>query len=240
MKQIIPFVKDVVFKDKIAMITSISLEHEEKVIEGEVSGDFIIYGDYKVHNDTTEKELFKYRLPFTAILPDHIRKDSVVVDIKDFTYDLKEEDVLTVSIDFIIEAEEEEENIVVKDERSIPFEQEIEKEEDVNQIIEDFLPTMKELEEKDAVESDRNNIEVIDKESNNIEVRDEENIESETEEKEEISEYITYHIHIVSEGETIEHIIKKYETTLECIKTYNEIANLSVGDKLIIPDKTDE
>ena len=44
MKQVIPFVKEIVFKNNIASITSISLEHEEKIFDGEVSGDFIEIG----------------------------------------------------------------------------------------------------------------------------------------------------------------------------------------------------
>ena len=66
MKQVIPFYKEIVFKSNIANLTSISLEHTEKILDGEISGEFIVYGDYKEHNDTTEKESFKYKLPFTA------------------------------------------------------------------------------------------------------------------------------------------------------------------------------
>ncbi len=106
MKQVIPFSKEIVFKTVVASITSISLEHEEKVYDSEVSGDFIIFGDYKVHNDTTEKELFKYRLPFTAILPENAIKGSIKIEIEDFTYDQVEEDVIKVNIDFSISYEE--------------------------------------------------------------------------------------------------------------------------------------
>ena len=247
MKQIIPFVKDVVFKDKIAMITSISLEHEEKVLDGEISGDFVIYGDYKVHADTTEKELFKYRLPFTAILPDNIDKNSVIVDIKDFTYDLKEEDVVTVSIDFSVEGEEievleeveekrEEEEVI---EENIPLET-------INKEIDAFLEEIEEpiVEERT---DDKEIIQEVREESTFIENKEEnlmpETIEIEKEEmttEETKSEYITYHIHIVGENETLEQIMQKYETNLDYIKMYNDITNLTIGDKLIIPDKEDE
>ena len=105
MREVIPFYKEIVFKTNIASITSISLEHEEKVFNGEVSGDFIIFGDYKVHNDTTERELFRYRLPFTAIIPDYVDKDTIVVDIENFTYEQIENDVLKVNIDFSIQGE---------------------------------------------------------------------------------------------------------------------------------------
>ena len=115
MKQIIPFSKDIVFKTNIASITSISLEHEEKISDGEVSGDFIVFGDYKIHNDTTEKELFKYKLPFTALIPDNVVTETISIDVKNFTYDTVEDDVLRVNIDFVIEGEEQEEEKRIED-----------------------------------------------------------------------------------------------------------------------------
>jgi hypothetical protein len=100
MKQVIPFYKEIVFKNNIANLTSISLEHTEKVLDGEVSGEFIVYGDYKVHNDTTEKENFKYKLPFTALIPNDIDPSTVRIDISDFRYEQIDTDVLRIDIDF--------------------------------------------------------------------------------------------------------------------------------------------
>lgn len=106
MNQIIPYVKEIVFKSNIASIVSISLDHEEIIKDGEISGDFIVYGEYKEHNDTTEKELFKYRLPFqTTLMDENIIEDTIKVDIKDFTYNQVEEDVIKVNIDFTVDYE---------------------------------------------------------------------------------------------------------------------------------------
>ena len=85
MKEIIPFVKEITFSEKISTVTSISLEHQEQIKEGEINGEFIIFGDYKQHADTTEKEIFKYRLPFTTIIQDNIKPETIKVDIEDFT-----------------------------------------------------------------------------------------------------------------------------------------------------------
>ena len=115
MKQIIPFEKSIVFKSDVANITSISLDHEEKVSNGEVNGEFIIYGDYKVHNDTTEVETFKYKLPYTTIIPDNIDSDTVSIKINDFTYDIFDKDVLKVYIEYIIDGVEREEVEVLED-----------------------------------------------------------------------------------------------------------------------------
>ena len=259
MKQIIPFSKEIVFKSKIASITSISLEHEEKVFDGEISGDFIVFGDYKEHNDTTEKELFKYRLPFTALIPDNLLKDTIKIDIEDFTYDQIEDDVLKVNIDFSLIGEED----LNKEERdSVQDDLDLE-ELSVNQetLDNEVIDGTKELElyEKEKLEDEKldqdinellglnNNRKVstdtkediiskeILEEDNNIEI-------SKTEESvvEEKSEYITYHIHIIKENETIEQIIKLYETNLENLKLYNDIEKIKTGDKLIIPEYIDE
>lgn len=115
MKQIIPFEKSIVFKSDVANITSISLDHEEKVSNGEVNGEFIIYGDYKAHNDTTEVETFKYKLPYTTIIPDNIDSDTVSIKINDFTYDIFDKDVLKVYIEYIIDGVEREEIEVLED-----------------------------------------------------------------------------------------------------------------------------
>ena len=137
MKQVIPFYKEIVFKNKIANLTSISLEHNEKVVDGEVSGEFIVYGDYKVHNDTTEKEEFKYKLPFTALLPDDIDLSTVKVDITDFKYDQIDEDVLRIDIDFSIEGD----TLECLDEREI-----IEEEDTINEEIDEIVGIKEEVE----------------------------------------------------------------------------------------------
>ena len=54
------------------------------------------------------------------------------------------------------------------------------------------------------------------------------NIESE-------DKYVTYHIHTVKEGETIESISNKYNTTIDLIKEYND-EDITVNTRLIIPE----
>ena len=214
MRHIIPFSKEIVFKTNIATITSISLEHEEKIFDGEVNGDFIIFGDYKVHSDTTEKELFKYRLPFTTLIPDNIIKDSVKIEIVDFNYEIIDKDVLKVDISFSLEGNLKEEVETVEEDRKYEKELDqfldniIEKEEDIKEVRED----------KEEINEPRE-----------IEVK-----------KEDKDEYITYHIHIVKEEETIEVIMKTYGVSLDYLKEYNDISNINVGDKIIIPQVKDE
>ena len=61
MKIIIPFKKEVVFKDNISEITSISLEQEISIIDYLVKGKFLITGDYKVSDAS------KTVLPFNLV-----------------------------------------------------------------------------------------------------------------------------------------------------------------------------
>ena len=127
MKQVIPFYKEIVFEKQIANITSISLEHTEKVVGSEVSGEFIIYGEYKTHNDTTEKESFRFKLPFTALLPDDVDLETINVDITDFKYEQIDNDVLRVDIDFLLEGKELErfnDNQILEEEVSDKLEEE--------------------------------------------------------------------------------------------------------------------
>ena len=236
MKQIIPFSKEIVFKTNIASITSISLEHEEKVSDGEINGDFIIFGDYKIHNDTTEKELFRYRLPFTAIIPDNVIRDSVVVDIDDFRYEQIDEDVLKVNISFSLEGEERPlEEKAIEEERK--YEEELNtfleqidnkgdvKDDDSNELEDNIEETSEELEER----------EVIDNVKQEEKIKEDKNIDNGLHD-----EYITYHIHIVKEDETLDTIIRNYNVNLDYIKEYNDITNVQIGDKIIIPELVDE
>ena len=74
-----------------------------------------------------------------------------------------------------------------------------------------------------------------------------ENIDEIKEEKNEIIEstisddtFITYHVHFVKSDDTLESIAQKYGTTINEIKKYNNIDNLELKSKLIIPECDNE
>jgi len=52
--------------------------------------------------------------------------------------------------------------------------------------------------------------------------------------------YVTYHVHIVREGDTLESIAMKYNVPVELIKEYNHFEALELKSKLIIPAADDE
>lgn len=264
MKKVIPYTKDIVFKTNIATISSISLEHEEKVFDNEVTGEFSIFGDYKIHNDTTEKELFKYKLPFTIDFVERIEKDSVVIDIDDFTYEVVDNNTLRVNIKFTLNALEFKEEVIKEEEKKEEervdmelvesqkidsdttlndgenFEESFDSDSDLLKEIDEYISE----ERKDLVGDEQEEESLIDDSlsNTNSDVMEKENVKERDDEKQEEviksveSEFVIYHIHIVSENETLEDIMKKYDCTLDDLRLYNEINNINIGDKIIIPE----
>ena len=49
--------------------------------------------------------------------------------------------------------------------------------------------------------------------------------------------YMTYRVYIVRENDTVDSIVEKYQITKEELSKYNILNNISIGDKLIIPNE---
>ena len=90
--------RDFLFKDSIFEITSISVEHDEDINGSNLEGDFIISGDYRLHEISINKEDFSFKLPFTHEIRSNINLDTVNLEITDFTYELNNNDELHVHI----------------------------------------------------------------------------------------------------------------------------------------------
>ena len=213
MNLIIPFTKDIKFNSSIAEITSISLEHDYTVNDREILGNFIITGDYKSHEVSVNKEHFEYVLPFSVDLTTRIDCESVDFAIEDFTYEIKNNDTLVVKIEYSINALEEKEEI------EEPLFERIEEEttlEDMVDSIDRDVPEINEEEKRDVSEEDKKTI-----------------IDSINEADE---NFVTYHIHIMKENDTIDTICTKYNTTSSILSEYNDLSTVAINDKLIIPD----
>ncbi len=52
--------------------------------------------------------------------------------------------------------------------------------------------------------------------------------------------YSTYSIYIVRENDSIENIVTKYNTTREQLEEYNDLSDMKIGSKIIIPSNKDE
>ena len=49
--------------------------------------------------------------------------------------------------------------------------------------------------------------------------------------------YTTYKVYIVRENDSLETIIEKYDTTREILSMYNDLSELKIGDKIMIPSQ---
>ena len=255
----IPFESEIPFKSNISEITKMSLEHEFNVNDGVVLGNFYISGEYRVHEVSINREPFNYTLPFTVELRDDIKKDTLEFNIEDFSYDVSGK-LLKVNIEYSLKAEVEEDNDTLferVDEEELESELayidsflETSVEEDKEDVCEEV-----ELEErKDApvtlideikIEEKKETVQKEESEKINEEVILEERVSMEEEKtimdtiKDSDDTFVTYHIHIVKENETIESICSMYNASLNLVQEYNNIDNMTMGDKILIP-KLDE
>lgn len=214
MNLIIPFTKDIKFTSSISEITSISLEHEYTVNNYEILGNFILNGDYKTHELSVNKEHFEHVLPFRVDISSRIDRESVDLAIQDFTYEIKDNDTLKVNIEYCVNALE------LKEENK----QEENKQEELFERVED----------DDTLEDMLDNLDEPSDENRNVTEDDKKTILESINEQDE--SFVTYHIHIMQENDTIDTICTKYNTTSNILNEYNDLSTVAIGDKLIIPD----
>lgn len=211
MKKIVPFKKEIIFKDNLAEITSISLEHNFQLKEHSVTGEFIVSGEYKITSTSTNTESFSYNLPFEVSLDERYGLENANVDVDDFYYEIINDKVLSVNIEILIDQLVEKEVVTLEElnrneklnQDEIEFTKEVEPSEPEKRCIEEEdVPAMGDI--FNQIEESRN-------------------------------DYKSYSIYIVREGDSIETIMEKYNITKEELEDYNDLKELKIGDKIIIP-----
>ncbi len=210
MKQIIPLKKDIAFKTIIGEISNINLDKDYIIKDDIIDGYVNVYGTYKMTEASVIEEEFKYKVPFGVSISKRVKKDSIKIDIDDFNYKFNK-DILSVEIDLIIECDE----LANEDNKESI---------DVNIMNE----------EEDIKEEINNEIN-INSEENNIESNMEENINNITNLIHNEENYYTYKVYIVRENDTIESICNKYNVSINDLKEYNNLDNIELGDKIVIP-----
>ncbi len=235
MNCIIPFTKDIKFNTNISEIVSISLEHEYTANPEEILGNFIITGEYKTHEVSVNKERFEHVLPFSVNLTTKIDTDSVDFAIEDFTYEIVDKDTLKVNIEYSINALELKEEEVfepVPEERE-SFEEILDSiDEEIEQENEELVLEPEKIEENEETRED-NEMNTLIEEKKITEEEQEAILESVNPAEE---TFVTYHIHVMSEIDTIESVCAKYNTTQSLLGEYNDLSTVAIGDKIIIPD----
>lgn len=232
MKKIINFTDDIEFRNNIYEISSISLEREFEATENDISGTFIITGSYRGHEISLNQESFTKKIPFSYHFEEPMDKETITMEVDDFTYEI-DQNKLCVEIEYEIEGDK----MMFDDERE--FDKFLENHEVELVDFKDDIKEEKE-EEKPIIEE---NVEVCEQEKEEEKEKQEKNEDREVKVDTEIMDtltggentYITYHIHVCDESDTLEYIANKYKISIDVIKDYNSIDNISVGMKLIIP-----
>jgi len=98
--------------------------------------------------------------------------------------------------------------------------------------IEVLIDNIEEIKEEVMNDNDEKEIET---ENRNYEENEKEAVPSIFESLDDNENYVTYKVHIVTENDTKESILQKYEITNAKLELYNDLTDLKIGDKLIIP-----
>lgn len=257
MRKIIPFEKEIAFDTPINEITSISLEHTLSLEDDNViSGDFHINGEYKISEVSTIKEKYDYHLPFYIALDARYDVKNTKIDIDNFYYKVTN-GKLRVNIDVYIDGLVKEEEAPLEercyDLQDIPITEG--KKEDVN-VMNEVKSEEKDLPAKEIeveVESPTTKVEVplekiesfIDERKNDMDKVLEEMLQNSDKKSffdslDGNETYSSYYVYIVKEEDNIDKILAKYNISKEDLASYNDISNIKVGDKLIIPEVKNE
>lgn len=238
MRQTIPFKKDIVFKTTISEIVSISLEHTLHLDEDAIiNGVFVVSGQYKMNMSAINGEDFYYNIPFEISIDDKYDISNVKIDIDDFYYEVINNNVLRVNIDVAVEGLDPKSYISNDNTNIIDDKKELEKE----YMNEKYFGSGFNMEEESELEN-----KIMEEENNNsrgvlddINITDsniKETVKTLFDSIDDTTEtFATYSVYIVRESDTIEAIVLKYNITKEELADYNNLDDIKIGTKLIIP-----
>ena len=225
MKKIIPFSKDLLFKTKIEEITSISLDNTLKLDNSLVSGEFIINGTYKMIENGETEEKFHYEIPVDITIDNKYDTSNCIISIDDFSYEIINEEYLKVNISVMLDD---------LDLKNDPIET-------IEIDVSDREIGLEEKEIEPAVidnsieNSTINNVQVDIDSKVNINSKEKSIEEELLQNIDDTPEYSIYRVYTMKEEDTIEKILDSYGVSRELLADYNDLDNLVVGSKIIIP-----
>ena len=231
MKKIISFDKNLEFNSMIGDISSISLDHTLKFTDrSNINGEFIISGSYKLTEASRLEDKFEFKVPVEIILNETLDLESTSIEIEDFSYKIEDNDTLICHIEIRIEGVEE---VILEEEKEVLLERECDDDIKTN-IKNDPIEEIKEIETSneyiDIKETEKESIEDT---SNNVG-----SLFSSFKESDET--FSTYSVYIMRNNDSIETIMNKYKVTKEQLEDYNNLNNIDIGSKIIIPTTNEE
>ena len=270
MKRTIPFTKTITFRTMIAEITDIEVSHNLELKDNyEIEGDILVDGTYKMTDASQIEEEFHYRLPFMINLDSKYDTKNLEIVVGDFYFEIINEEDLKINVEIDLNGLEEKEikkeiisSKISLEENEKVEELELAKKELVRDSnMEEIIPIpmeMNEIKEKfefgdninpldkltQEIEEDIKNEEVINtnySDNTNIKMNQKTSVSSIFSSISSDEEtFSTYHVYIVRENDTIEYIIDKYKTSRDELQNYNDLNDIKVGSKIIIPCSVNE
>lgn len=216
MKQVIPFKKEINLKNKFDSITSLTLEHDYHINDEIIEGVFLVNGTLRSTEASLVDEDFFYKLPFEIALSDLIDKDTINLKINDFTYKIISDEEL--SLDIKLDLEYEEDNLSDKFETFLNDNVRNEEVQE-DEVIEETEPI---LEDDIIINAEKDKL-------------DEESTSTLTDFVADKKNYVLYKVHLVKEYEDYNSICAKYNVPMNLLNEYNDMKELKIGDKVIIP-----
>ena len=215
MKKNVAFEKKIQFSTMIGEVTSISLEHTLKFVDASnIEGAFLLTGTYKMTEASRLEENFSYRIPTEIALTEKVDLNTSKIEISDFTYEIENDDIMVCHIELLIEGSE-------------------------------LLEEDKQGEERecDGDSISEKNIEIPSASLEEVVEKTEDTSFEKTETQDDFflhltddhDTYGTFIVYIVRQNESLHDIAQKYHTSVEEVEKYNDIKDISIGSKLIIP-----
>lgn len=100
MYKIISYKKEVIFKNNIDEIISISMDHKLELEEYKIKGNFIVEGEY-LNKDITDN--FSYNIPYVGYIEDSYDVSEAKLTIDDFYYEILDNNILGLFIDIKVD-----------------------------------------------------------------------------------------------------------------------------------------
>lgn len=230
MNQKIEFKKDCMLKTYVSSITDISLTHDYKILDDTIEGYFDVTGSYKVTMSSVETESFMFTIPFTIALSSLIDRDTIDLKLSDFNYSV-EKDVLHLKM------------FLDMDYQEIEIKEDIKDNEEIDNMINDLMDKDSTTDIKSP--SEFHNEVMLD---NVLDSKEEVSTKEKVSEKNfntifnEVKEsnFSKYKVYIMRSEDTLESILVKYNVTMDEIKEYNDIDNINIGSKIVIPYNKNE
>lgn len=225
MNKIIPFNKDITFRNEVGEITSIALEDNLSFTDSyTIGGELTVRG---VHKNQELEEDFSYTLPVIISVDEKYDTKDAKISVDDFYYEIINNSILRVKIDLLLDG------LMYKEEERI----------DNIDFISDKGENLN-IDFSLEKEDDKLNIDTVVDANNKdlLQVEMKENADAVNTKdlfpiNEEKKEYSIYRVYAINEGDTLQSILDKYKVSKEELEIYNDLSNLTVGTKLIIPSK---